>query len=190
MTLSVYELAFRAKISHRAVEVVVRDVRRDGDLSKRRGACQRRVRWNVRQSRRGPRGGRRGKTVLRNQRSLTLLVIPRLLPALVTLVQQCGRTLGAGRDPHRSHVFWSSPRSTFLKGSTRRDFKDVFMDRCFPGTWCSRLEVHSSCCRGRFSTFQTHQTGEGPQVLFIDEGGRAHVQMTIDVCGRTWSTCR
>ena len=70
----------QSKDPHRAVEVIVRDVRRDGDLSKRRGACHRRVRWNVRQSRRSRRGGRRGKTVLRKRRLALLVVL--LLPAL------------------------------------------------------------------------------------------------------------
>ena len=39
------------------------------------------VHWNVRQSRRGCRGRRRGKTVLRKRRSLTLLVVLLLLAA-------------------------------------------------------------------------------------------------------------
>ena len=71
----------QSKDPQRALEVIVRNVRRDGDLSQRRGACHRRLRWNVRQSQRARRGWRRGQTVLCKRR-LALLIIPLLLPAV------------------------------------------------------------------------------------------------------------
>ena len=49
MTLSVGEPAFRAKILI-GLEFIIRDVRRDSELSERRGAGSRSARWYVRQS--------------------------------------------------------------------------------------------------------------------------------------------